>query len=170
MNVSNLSVNVNIALVSYVIKQLKSIYLQRSVLVVDLYQSHCNQITKLESITLVSITSVSWVRFAPGNYLLKENVIITFPSYVRIMSESYVRLTLGNYMQMGSRNHVVITFGSYVRITLQNNVRVTSKSYVRLAFGSYVIKSCKWYQKITYQLRVQVMSGLRYKNYVRMTS
>ena len=66
------------------------------------------------------------------------------------MSESYVRLTLGNYMQMGSRNHVVIKFGSYVRITLQNNVRVTSKSYVRLALGSYVIKSCKWYQKITY--------------------
>ena len=33
-----------------------------------------------------------------GNHLLKENVIITFLSYIRIMSESYVRLTSGNYV------------------------------------------------------------------------
>ena len=34
-----------------------------------------------------------------GNYLLKENVIITFRSYVRIVLESYIRLTLGNYVK-----------------------------------------------------------------------
>ena len=89
MNVSNLSLNnVNITLANYVIKQLKSIYLYPIVLVVSLYQTHWNEITKLESITLVSITSVSWVRFVSGKFLLKENVIIKFRSYVRIMSES----------------------------------------------------------------------------------
>ena len=42
--------------------------------------------------------SVSLVRFVSGNYLLKGNRIITFCSYIRIMSESYVLLTLGNYV------------------------------------------------------------------------
>ena len=67
-------------------------------LVVGLYQTDWNYITKLESIPLVGFTSVSWVRFVSGDYLLKENGIITFWSYVRIMSESYFRLTLGNYV------------------------------------------------------------------------
>ena len=66
MNISNLSlINNNIALANYVIKQLKSIY--PIVLVVGLYQSHWNEIPKLESITLVSIRSVSCVRFVSGN-------------------------------------------------------------------------------------------------------
>ena len=43
-----------------------------------------------------NITSVSWVRFESGNFLLKENVIITFRSYIRIISESYIWLTFGN--------------------------------------------------------------------------
>ena len=47
---------------------------------------------------MVGFTSVSCVRFVSGNCLLKENGIITFWSHVRIMSESYVRLTLGNYV------------------------------------------------------------------------
>ena len=54
-----------------------------------------------ESITFVSITSVRyrfvrWVRFVYDP--LKENVIITFRSYIIIMSESYVRLTLRSYV------------------------------------------------------------------------
>ena len=67
MNVSNLSLNdVNIALANYLIKQLESIYLYPSMLVVGLYQTHWKKIKKLESITLVSITSVSWVRLVLG--------------------------------------------------------------------------------------------------------
>ena len=42
--------------------------------------------------------SLGRVRFVSGNYLLKENGIITFRSCVRIMSEKYVRLILGNYI------------------------------------------------------------------------
>ena len=42
------------------------------------------------SIPLVGFAPVSWVRFVSGNYILKENV--------RIKSESYVRLTLGDYV------------------------------------------------------------------------
>ena len=49
-----------------------------------------NKIIKLESIPLVVFNSVNWVRIVSDNYLLKENGIIT--------SESYVRLTLGNYV------------------------------------------------------------------------
>ena len=47
---------------------------------------------------------VNYVRSAWGNYLLKphklnkENVIITFQNYVRIMLGSYVRLALGSYV------------------------------------------------------------------------
>ena len=50
-----------------------------------------NEISELVSITLVGIASVSCVRFASGNYLLKpykwdrENAIIAFWSHVRIM-------------------------------------------------------------------------------------
>ena len=67
MNVSDLSLNdVNIALANYLIKQLESIYLYPSMLVVGLYQTHWKKIKKLESITLVSITSVSWVRLVSG--------------------------------------------------------------------------------------------------------
>ena len=83
---------------------MKSIYLDPSVLVVDLYQTHWNEITELVDIALVSITSISCLRFTSGNYLLKpykwnkENAIITFWSYVRITSESYVRLKLGTYV------------------------------------------------------------------------
>ena len=54
MNVSNLSLNkVNIVLANYTIQQFKSIYLYPSVLVVGLYQTHWNEITKLVSITSV---------------------------------------------------------------------------------------------------------------------
>ena len=105
INVSNLQQNnVNIALANYVIKQLKSIYLYPSVLMVGVYQTHWNQITKLVSITLVSITSVSWIRFASGNYLLKpgkwnkEKVISTCRSYIKVMLRSCIRLTLGSYV------------------------------------------------------------------------
>ena len=70
------------------------------------------------------------------------------------MSESYVRLTLGNYVikscKWDQKIYVVIMFGSYVRITLQKHVRITSESYIRLALGSYVIKPYKWDQKITF--------------------
>ena len=78
MNVSNLSLNnVNIALANYVIKQLKFI-------------PHCAPVRPLsdplkwnhknESITKVSITSVSWVRFVSGNYVLNQrnNYVLKF--------------------------------------------------------------------------------------------
>ena len=75
---------------------MKSIFVQPSVLVVSLSYNYSNEITKIVSNLLVRITSVSWVRFVSGNYLLKENVISTFRSYVRVISESYVRLKVGN--------------------------------------------------------------------------
>ena len=75
---------------------MKSIFVQPSVLVVSLSYNYSNEITKIVSNLLVRITSVSWVRFVSGDYLLKENVISTFRSYVRVISESYVRLKVGN--------------------------------------------------------------------------
>ena len=76
MNVSNLSVNVDIALATYVIKQLKC----RGGPVSDpLKLDH--KITKY----YLSKYYLSWVRFMSGNYLLKENVTIMFRSYVRIV-------------------------------------------------------------------------------------
>ena len=63
---------------------------------VSLSYNYSNEITKIVSNLLVRITSVSWVRFVSGDYLLKENVISTFRSYVRVISESYVRLNVGN--------------------------------------------------------------------------
>ena len=89
MNVSNLSVNVNILLASYKIKQLKC---RGGPLSDPLKLDHI--ITKY----YLSKYNFSWVRFVSGNYLLKENMIIMFRSYVRIMSESYIRLILGNYL------------------------------------------------------------------------
>ena len=53
-----------------------------------------------------------------------------------------------------------MTFSSYVRIM--------PESYVSLTLGNYVIKSCKQDQKITWQLRLEVTSGLRFKNHVRL--
>ena len=105
MSVSNLRrKNVDNALANYVMEQLKSIYLYPNVLVVGLYQTHWNKITELESITFVSITSVSCVRFASGNYLFKpykwdkENVMIMFRIYVITALKRYVRLTLRSYV------------------------------------------------------------------------
>ena len=93
LSFSNISLkNCNIALANYVIKQMKSIYVQPSVLVVSLSYNYSNEITKIVSNLLVTITPVSWVRFVSGDYLLKENVISMFRSYVRVISESYVRL------------------------------------------------------------------------------
>ena len=63
---------------------------------VSLSYNYSNEITKIVSNLLVTITPVSWVRFVSGDYLLKENVISTFRSYVRVISESYVRLKVGN--------------------------------------------------------------------------
>ena len=88
MNVSNLRVNVNIALAIYVIKQLKC---RGGPLSDPLELDH-----KLQSITKYYF---SWLKSVSGNYLLKENVIITFRSYVRIVLESYIRLMLGNYVK-----------------------------------------------------------------------
>ena len=45
-----------------------------------------------------------------------------------------------------------------------------SESYVRLTLRNYVIISYKWDQEITQLLRLEVTSGLRYKNYVWTTS
>ena len=45
-----------------------------------------------------------------------------------------------------------------------------SESYVRLTLRNYVILSYKWDQEITQLLRLEVTSGLRYKNYVWITS
>ena len=91
--------------------------------------------------------SVSWVRFVSGNYLLKENRIITFWSYLRIMSECYVRLTLGNYVIKSWKWDQKITLWLSLEVTsglrYKNHVRITSEGYVRLALGSYVIKPCK---------------------------
>ena len=54
MNASNLrGNNVNIELANYVTKPLKSIYLYPIGLMVDLYQTHWNEITELVSIALV---------------------------------------------------------------------------------------------------------------------
>ena len=75
---------------------MKSIFVQPSVLVVSLSYNYSNEITKIVSNLLVTITPVSWVRFVSGDYLLKENVISMFRSYVRVISESYVRLKVGN--------------------------------------------------------------------------
>ena len=75
MNVLNLSVNFNIALASYVAKQLKC---RGGSLSDPLKLDH--KITKY----YLAKYYFSWVRFVSGNYLLKENVIITFQSYVRI--------------------------------------------------------------------------------------
>ena len=63
---------------------------------VSLSYNYSNEITKIVSNLLVTITPVSWVRFVSGDYLLKENVISMFRSYVRVISESYVRLKVGN--------------------------------------------------------------------------
>ena len=52
------STNINIASANDVIKRLKSICLYPSVLMVGLYQTHWNEITKLVSITFGSMTSV----------------------------------------------------------------------------------------------------------------
>ena len=87
MNVLDLRVNVNIALASYVITQLKCLGGPLS----DLLKLD-HKITKY----YLSKHYFSWVRFVSGNFLLKENVIVTFRSYVWIMSENYLGLTLGN--------------------------------------------------------------------------
>ena len=129
---------------------------------------------KLVSITLVSIASFSWGRFASGNYLLKpykwnkENLIISSQSQVRIVLGSCVRLKLGSYVR--STNYVVIAFGSYVRITLQKlrqtcvrklrqiNVRKSRNKTIQMGSKNYGVTTLK------------VTSGLRYKNHFRITS
>ena len=63
---------------------------------VSLSYNYSNEITKIVSNLLVTITPVSWIRFVSGDYLLKENVISMFRSYIRVISESYVRLNVGN--------------------------------------------------------------------------
>ena len=47
----------------------------------------------------------------------------------------------------------------------QNSEKI-QRAKIRLALGSYVIKLCKWDQKITYYVRLEVTSGLRFKNHV----
>ena len=60
MNVSNLRWNnLNIALANYVMKPLKSTYLYLSLLVIDLYQTHWNEIPESVTISIVSVASVS---------------------------------------------------------------------------------------------------------------
>ena len=127
MNVSNLSVNVNIALASYVIKKLK---LCGGPLTDPLKLDH--KITKY----YLSNYYFSWVIFVSGNYLLKENLIIIFRSYYvwKLRQDYLPKITLelrqkitsvrklrNKTMQMRSKNFVLITFWSYVRITLQNS-------------------------------------------------
>ena len=69
----------------------------------DLRQNNIKNIT-LVSITLTIMTLDSCVWFAAGNYVLKpykwnkENVIIMFGSYIRIMLGIWVRLALGSYV------------------------------------------------------------------------
>ena len=63
---------------------------------VSLSYNYSNEITKIVSNLLVTITPVSWIRFVSGDYLLKENVISMFRSYIRVISGSYVRLNVGN--------------------------------------------------------------------------
>ena len=43
-------------------------------------------------------------------------------------------------------------------------------SWVRLTLVSYIIKPCKWDQKNRYYLRLEVTSGIRYKDHVRIRS
>ena len=114
------------------------IYLDRypSVLVVGPLSDPLKWDDKI-SITSVSITSVSWVRFESGNYLLQENVVITFRSYVRIMSESYVWLTSGNYVIKSCKWDQKITY------------------WLRLELGQDYVP------KITLELRHEVMLDLR---------
>ena len=82
MNVSNLRRNsVNIALTNYVIKQLKSIYTP-----VYSWSAFIRPIEMI-SITLVYICYIFSYKWN------KENIIITFRSYVRSMLGSCVRLT-----------------------------------------------------------------------------
>ena len=100
-NVSNLSVNVDILLASYLIKELKC----RGGPLSDPLKLY-HKITKY----YLSKNYFSWVRFVSSNYLLKENVINTFQSYVRIMSEIYVRLTLGNCLIKSGKWDQEITY------------------------------------------------------------
>ena len=69
------------------------------------------------------------------------------------MSESYVRLTLRNYVIISYKWDQEITQLLRLEVTsrlrYKNYVRITSESYVRLALGSYIIKPCKWDQDIT---------------------
>ena len=89
MNVSNLSVNADIVLASYLIKKLKC----RDGPLSDPLKLY-HKITKY----YLSKYYFSRIWFVSGNYLLREKVMITFQNYLRIMSESYVRLMLGNYV------------------------------------------------------------------------
>ena len=71
-------------------------------LVVGLYQTHRNEITELVLLLLVCIKSVTLDLHQAITYenheWKKENVIITFLSYIRIALGSCVRLTLGSYV------------------------------------------------------------------------
>ena len=94
---------------------------------VGLYQNHCNDITELVSITLVSITSVALdLRQAitlKSYKWNKENLIITFRSYVRITLGSCVRLTLDSYV-----------------INYENEIKKVRSNYVWKLRQDYVTK------------------------------
>ena len=99
MNISHLCRNnVNIALANYLMKSLKSTCLYFSVFVVGFYQTHLNEITNSVSISFVSIMSLVYTCYILVPYKWnKENVIITFRSYVRII--------LGSCNCNGTRTH-----------------------------------------------------------------
>ena len=100
-NISNLSVNVDIPWAGYLIKELK----YRGGPLSDPLKL-CHKITKY----YLGKYYFSWFRFVSGKYLLKENVINTFRSYVRIMSEIDVKLTLGNYLIKSGKWDQEITY------------------------------------------------------------
>ena len=85
-----------------------------------------------------------------GNFLLKENVIITFQSYVRIISESYARLSWGNCVIKSCKWDQKIAYWLLLEVTsglrFENHVRITLWGYVRFMLENYVTKPCKWKQ------------------------